>query len=241
MNNPTTKAGELRTPGVLRTLAGRYVNLNNLTEDQIFIEDIAWGLGRTLRYGGHISANYHVAEHCIVMSYAVPEEHALEALLHDAAEAYMGDIIWPVKALFPEVSQFEDELLHIIMQKFGVETPTAKFGGGADLYVKRPVIASFDNKLMEHECFSFARPGVWHQDVENAWLKAVERHQHWWHEPTYAYLERFAQLYPDYTFDLDALSDLWFKDDEYSEAVVRKMEEMALAEQAAMEEKKDDA
>ena len=224
MSNKTVKAGELRTPGVLRTLAGRYIDLNNLKEEDVHPEDIAWGLGRTLRYGGHIAQDYHVAEHCIVMSYAVPEEHALEALLHDAAESYMGDIIWPVKALFPDVSQFEDQLLHVIMNRFGVETPTAQFAGSDPMYVKRPVIASFDNKLMEHECFSFGRPGVYHADVEKAWLKAVEEHGQWWHFPAYAWLERLAELYKGYTFDLDALSELWFQDDGYSEAMVEQME-----------------
>jgi hypothetical protein len=204
-------------------LAGRYVDLNEFTPDQIHIEDIAWGLGRTLRYGGHIKQDYHVATHCIVMSYAVPEEHALEALLHDAAEAYMGDIIWPVKALFPQVSEFEDHLLHVIMEKFGVEHQTVSVMGGEPLYYKRPVIANFDNKLMEHECFSFGRPGVWHNDVERAWLKAADVHEQWWFSPTYAYLERFSQL-TSYEFDLDMLTELWFPSDKVSEQVVAEAE-----------------
>jgi 5'-deoxynucleotidase YfbR-like HD superfamily hydrolase len=230
MNNPTSKAGELRTPGVLRTLAGNYVDLTNLKPEDVEITDIAWGLGRTLRYGGHLAQDYHVAEHCIVMSYIVPEEHALEALLHDAAEAYMGDIIWPVKALFPEVSQFEDEILHIIMQAFEVETATVKFAGGPEAYVKRECIKDADNRLMEHECFSFNRPGIYHEDIERAWLKAVERHSQWWGTPTYMYLERFAQLYPGYTFDTDHLTKLWFEDDGYSEKAVEQMEQAVQTE-----------
>src|SRR4051812_20612492 len=64
--------------------------------------DIAAALSMLCRYGGHVSRFYSVAEHCLLMSEAVAPEHALWALLHDATEAYMGDMVRPLKRQMPE-------------------------------------------------------------------------------------------------------------------------------------------
>lgn len=215
----------IRTPGIMTCLSGRHLDLNNLQPDDIRIEDIAWGLGRTLRFGGHIREDYSVAHHCIVMSYYVPEEFALEALLHDAAESYLGDIIWPVKSLFPQISEFEDTIVLKIMNRFGVDVAHTE-GDFIDepTYIKSEPIAKADLKLVDHESFSFGRDGQFHTDVESAWLKAAMEHETWWFAPTYAYLERFDQLTGSKTLDLDALTELWFPNDEHSEKVVKEAE-----------------
>lgn len=60
-------------------------------------DDIAHALSMLCRYGGHSSEFYSVAEHCVLMSYAVSPENALAALLHDASEAYLVDVPRPIK------------------------------------------------------------------------------------------------------------------------------------------------
>lgn len=82
--------------------------------------DIAHALSMTCRYGGHTSRFYSVAEHCVLMSYAVAPEHALWALLHDAGEAYVGDMVRPLKLSMPDYRVVEDRIMSAICQRFGI-------------------------------------------------------------------------------------------------------------------------
>jgi 5'-deoxynucleotidase YfbR-like HD superfamily hydrolase len=211
-----SKAGDLRVPGIMTCISGKKIDLQNCTADDIDITDIAWGLGRTLRYAGHIREDYTVAHHSIVMSYSVPEEFALEALLHDAAEGYMGDIIWPLKVLFPEISEFENVLLTKIMKKF--EVPTACYReeaiGYDEVYVMSKVVKDMDVSMMQHECFDQGiRPGIFNQDIENSWLIAANQHAQFWYASQYAFLERFDELTGSKTCDLGELTKVWFPDE----------------------------
>jgi hypothetical protein len=76
------------------------------------IEDIAHSLSMLARWNGHSKTLISVAAHSIAVSYSdcIPEEHRLGALLHDAMEAYIGDIPTPLKRQLPELMQMERQL-----------------------------------------------------------------------------------------------------------------------------------
>jgi hypothetical protein len=75
--------------------------------EDVHIEDIAHALSMLCRYSGMCRNYFSVAEHSVLMSYMVPQDYALEALLHDGAEAYVGDVIMPLKPLLPDFKKLE--------------------------------------------------------------------------------------------------------------------------------------
>jgi hypothetical protein len=91
--------------------------------DEVFIEDIAAALSKMCRYGGHCKRFYSVAEHCVLMAHAAPEELALHCLLHDAQEAYLSDVIRPIKSQLHGYGAMETAVESVIAQRFNLPHP----------------------------------------------------------------------------------------------------------------------
>lgn len=104
----------------MQTLSGkRYYPMSPRAED-IVPEDIAHALGMLCRYGGHVRKFYSVAEHCVLMSLAVPIEDSLHALLHDATEAYVVDVPRPVKRYLTNYGDIESRVWRAICARFEI-------------------------------------------------------------------------------------------------------------------------
>lgn len=88
--------------------------------DEVHIGDIAHSLSNMCRYGGCCNSFYSVAEHSVYVSYQVPEEHALTALMHDATEAYCVDVPRPIKRHLAGYHDIELRLWAAIAQRFGL-------------------------------------------------------------------------------------------------------------------------
>jgi len=104
----------------ITTYLGNKVDLINPTPDMIDIVDIAHHLAQINRYVGAARFPYSVAQHSFLMSHMVSQENALAALLHDATEAYLGDISYPLKSLLPDYRAVEDKFWGVIAAKFGL-------------------------------------------------------------------------------------------------------------------------
>lgn len=94
--------------------------------EDVCIEDIAHALGAVNRFNGHTRRPYSVAQHSVLVSRHLDVDGALMALvglLHDASEAYLGDVPRPLKqtAAFAPYREAEDRLQTLIYQVFGLD------------------------------------------------------------------------------------------------------------------------
>lgn len=114
----------------LQTISGRWVNPFDPDPEQIDIGDIARALSNQCRFGGHCRAFYSVAQHSVHVSELVEQrggdvEDVFAALMHDAGEAYLGDMPHPIKHRSPLGAAFREAEAHLeraIHERFGIRT-----------------------------------------------------------------------------------------------------------------------
>lgn len=116
----TTKQEYVDGTSAIVTFTGRWFDVLNPDPEQVCIEDIAHSLACTNRYGGHIAVPYSVAQHSVMCAYVAPPEWKLECLLHDAAEAYLGDMPKPIKRKMPDYRRLEAKVEQAIRARFGL-------------------------------------------------------------------------------------------------------------------------
>jgi hypothetical protein len=120
------------TKAIIRTYKGHYINVLDPDPDHIDIEDIAHALSHQPRFTGHTIEFFSVAHHCINCALSVPEEYRLEALMHDASEAYMSDISSPLKAHLSNYKEIEHNLMLVVAKKFKFQWPLSNIVKAAD-------------------------------------------------------------------------------------------------------------
>lgn len=168
----------------IKVSAGHYVDLANPDPTTIEVKSIAAALSKVCRFGGHCPKFYSVAEHCIhATALACSEGYAGEALtavfLHDAAEAYIGDMVKPLKVTMPQYGEAEQRIEAAIQAAFGVD-----FSKWMD------VIKRFDRAMLKAE-----KVTMWPEDTEKwAGFSEIEdrvvRFQFW--EPSEAEIQFLA-------------------------------------------------
>lgn len=123
----------------LETRSGLCFDYLAPTKEMVDIQDIAWALGKLCRFNGQCQRFYSVAEHCVLLVRWMNERNEtfrrasrepvpnmykgkeqMVMLLHDAAEAYCGDIVRPLKQHLLGFQKIEREVLLVIGEKFGV-------------------------------------------------------------------------------------------------------------------------
>jgi uncharacterized protein len=113
----------------ITTFSGRKVDPLALKPQDICIEDIAHSLAHLCRYGGHLKNGfYSVAEHSILVALRVFMETlntqaSRAALLHDASEAYMQDLVSPIKYRIPRYCELEHKATKTINNTFSLKIP----------------------------------------------------------------------------------------------------------------------
>jgi hypothetical protein len=130
----------------MQTYTGKRFDPLNPDPALIDIDDIAWALSNICRFGGHSSRFYSVAEHSVLvgeyLSGVGGRRLALAGLLHDATEAYLGDVPRPLKYRpeFAFYREAEAKLEALIFHKFGLNE-----------FVCHPEIKRVDNAILADE------------------------------------------------------------------------------------------
>jgi uncharacterized protein len=119
------------------------------------IEDIANALSMIPRFGGHTPFHYSVAQHCVLGASQVEQRFKLEFLMHDRAEAYIGDMVRPIKLALLGYAEIEERIMEVSASLFDVPVKMS------------PEVKLADNRMLVTEANTF-------------FSRAKNR---WWEEP----------------------------------------------------------
>jgi hypothetical protein len=134
-------------PGQIVTFSGRTINPLDPDPDDISIDDIAHALANACRFTGHTKVPYSVAQHSYLVHTKVPDEDKLWACLHDAPEAYLGDLAAPIKnsksPLAEAYLRAEEVLMEAVCEHFNLPLSMPESVKEADQLLLRSEIRDF--------------------------------------------------------------------------------------------------
>jgi len=150
----------------IQTFTRKKFSYDAIASNDICIEDIAHALSMQCRFNGHVSQFYSVAQHSVHVSQALSSlGHSsatrLAGLLHDAHEAYLGDIPTPLKKMmFAQFDALQKQIDSLILQYVGLaehassiqwdvihRTDTSMLVTEASQLLKQPLV---DNWISEY-------------------------------------------------------------------------------------------
>jgi hypothetical protein len=134
MNMVRRVAVNVATGPTIMLASGHLFDFLDPHGSEFTIEDVAHGLSLVCRYTGQCRDFYSVAEHSLLVSDVVAE-YKYEALLHDAAEAFIGDVTRPLKQLLPEYRRIEAAVEDAVTERFGLDRNYRAIVKAADLRV----------------------------------------------------------------------------------------------------------
>jgi hypothetical protein len=130
--------------GTIQTLSGKQFSLFDPTPEMVDIRDIAAGLSNKGHFSGLTPTFFSIAQHCVMVcdefSFLGPHDDdpglKLLALLHDAAEAYVGDMIKPLKVRIPQFSSIEENIMKAICARYGLDYSSLHLIKPSDLFIQ---------------------------------------------------------------------------------------------------------
>ena len=144
MEDLQSLAGQLHVPqGIIRLFSGKYISIVDLQPGDMTIEEIAYLLSTEKRFHSGTKKFLSVAEHSLMCSYIVPENEALDALMHDSSESILTDMPSPIKALLPDYKKVEDKIMGVFARQFSF------------VYPKSEEVDKADRAMLEYEWGNF--------------------------------------------------------------------------------------
>ena len=126
----------------------------------ISIIDIGKGLANKGHFGGQTEHFFSIAQHSLLvlnlmtLDFKNNYKMGMAALLHDASEAYTGDMVKPLKELLPEFKRIEDNITRVIFEKFSLPLEILKKIKPYDLKAQEIEYDTFFNKRNHLEYLS---------------------------------------------------------------------------------------
>lgn len=143
--------------------SGRYMDLLNPSACAFNVNDIAHALSNLTRFTGQCTDFYSVAQHGVALSHMVPRKEALAALMSDAASAFVGDVVKPLKRLMPRYKGIEEAVRRAVFSRLGLpmEASAAMRAAKAELLeIERGCVQTESGRD-----FDFERPGQCEFDI----------------------------------------------------------------------------
>lgn len=153
MNNLTNeqKAHLVNDKNWMCSKSGIFFSIKNPKVENIYANDIAHGLSLLCRFNGQINEFYSVAQHSVEVSKIVPPKYAMYALMHDASEAYIGDVISPLKRILGDTyANIEYKFMKVVARKFDF-----KMGKNASKEVKKADMIMLRTEMRDLSNFNF--------------------------------------------------------------------------------------
>ena len=132
------------------TATGKRIDVENISEQDVCLEDIGKHLTKICRFGGSLpfGTHYSVANHSIRMVHRAREcgagiEIQKALLLHDAAEAYIGDVVSALKPHLVNYKAIEEGIEEVIRNKYNVSN------------AYKVVVNTFDKRILLAEAAYF--------------------------------------------------------------------------------------
>lgn len=144
------------------TYSGERFYYRNPQQLQVKLEDIAHGLAMNPRFGGQCQKFYSVALHSVLVSKELENQGYSKkiqfyGLLHDAPEAYMGDVPAPLKKELENVKQIEENIMNVIWNALDIQHPTGE---------EWRKVKQADKILLYHEASELVSRDNWAEKVD---------------------------------------------------------------------------
>lgn len=173
----------------VRTVKGTVITFLNPKRNQIKIDEIAWALSRTCRYGSHIDMWYSNAEHTLMgCNMASNSAVARDFFVHDFAEYVFGDVVSPIKRLCSDYSSLQDRFQSFLNTIFVGKPQLVE---EVKLIDKR--ITATEQKLLRRRATvdEDAKP---YDSLQLSDFKCLS-----WQDAYFAFSKKFENLFPEYT------------------------------------------
>lgn len=202
--HPRDVHGRRRRGSRSQTYSGQEFWVLDPRADEVHFDDVCIGIARECRYGNQSREYYSVAEHSVIVSVFVENfardlgwsddlvlQVAREGLLHDGSEAYLGDVMRPLKhqRVMRGYRCAESRLQDVIFEHFDVH-PTIDTTWLVDIVDKRACVDEVEALMLDPAFYK-------HDELEplGADIAALS-----WERAARVWSRRFSNLFPDYLY-----------------------------------------